>query len=72
MSFLIRLIQVVLMTAAVAGSLLLAVMVLNRLLRVILDQFGVEIFDTASWLKAKFKRRKAKRNVSKRKDSGSV
>ena len=69
MSFLIRLITVVLMTLAVAGSLLLAVMILNRMLRIVLDQFGVEIFDTASWLKEKFRSRKVKRDADKNSDS---
>lgn len=69
MSFLIRLFTVLLMTVAVAGSLLLTVMVLNRLLRLFLDQFGVEMFDTASWLKAKLKNRKVKAYATKEENS---
>lgn len=69
MSFLIRLITVVLMVVAVSGSVLLAIMVLNRLLRIVLDQFGVEIFDTANWLKKKFRSRKVKKDASETNDA---
>lgn len=58
LSFLARLIGVLISIVAVLVVLLFFIIIINRVLRFVLDYFGIEMFDLWTWLKQKFPRKK--------------
>jgi len=57
LSFLARLLGLTLSIVAILVVLLIFIIVINRVLRYVLDMFGVEMFDLWTWLKKKFPRK---------------
>lgn len=56
-SFLLRLIGILISVVAISLVILIFIIVINRVLRYVLDMFGVEMFDLWTWLKKKFPRK---------------